>query len=67
MDIINHKSIKTMSTKELNLNSESLKTLITLERSQRGLTGRLEDLQRKSDMIRTAIAQRQIQGFQSIC
>ena len=65
--IINYKSIKTMSIKELDLNSESLNTLITLERSQRGLTGRLEDLQRKRDMVRTAIVQRQIQGFQSIC
>ncbi len=65
--VINQKALKTMSTKELDLNSESLKTLITLERSQRGLTGRLEDLQRKRDMVRNAIAQRQIQGFQSIC
>ena len=65
--IINQKAIKTMSAKELDLNVKTLKTLITLERSQRGLTGRLEDLQRKRDMVRTALVQRQIQGFQSIC
>ena len=65
--IINQKVIKSMSAKELDLNSESLNTLITLERSQRGLTGRLEDLQRKRDMVRTAIVQRQIKGFESIC
>jgi len=56
-----------MSVQELDLNAKTLKTLITLERSQRGLTGRLEDLQRKNDMVRTALVQRQIRGFQSLC
>ena len=65
--VINQKALKTMSTQELDLNAKTLKTLITLERSQRGLTGRLEDLQRKNDMVRTALAQRQIRGFQSLC
>ena len=65
--VINQKAIKTMSTQELDLNAKTLKTLITLERSQRGLTGRLEDLQRKNDMVHTALAQRQIRGFQSLC
>ena len=65
--VINQKAVKTMSAKELDLNAKTLKTLITLERSQRGLTGRLEDLQRKRDMVHTALVQRQIRGFQSIC
>ena len=65
--VINQKALKTMSTQELDLNAKTLKTLITLERSQRGLTGRLEDLQRKNDMVCTALAQRQIRGFQSLC
>lgn len=65
--VINQKAIKTMTVKELDLNSKTLKTLITLERSQRGLTGRLEDLQRKRDMVRTALVQRQLRGFQSLC
>lgn len=65
--IINQKVIKTMSAKELDLNVKTLKTLITLERSQRGLTGRLEDLQRKRDMVHTALVQRQLKGFQSLC
>ena len=65
--VINQKALKTMSTQELDLNAKTLKTLITLERSQRGLTGRLEDLQRKRDMVRTALVQRQIRGFQSLC
>ena len=65
--VINQKAIKRMSAKELDLNAQSLKTLITLERSQRGLTGRLEDLQRKRDMVRMALVQRQLRGFQSIC
>ena len=65
--IINQKALKTMSVQELDLNAKTLKTLITLERSQRGLTGRLEDLQRKNDMVRTALVQRQIRGFQSLC
>ena len=65
--VINQKALKTMSTQELDLNAKTLKTLITLERAQRGLTGRLEDLQRKNDMVRTALAQRQIRGFQSLC
>ena len=65
--VINQKALKTMSAQELDLNAKTLKTLITLERSQRGLTGRLEDLQRKNDMVRTALAQRQIRGFQSLC
>ena len=65
--VINQKALKTMSAQELDLNAKTLKTLITLERSQRGLTGRLEDLQRKNDMVRTALAQREIRGFQSLC
>jgi len=65
--VINQKAIKTMSAKELDLNVKTLKTLITLERSQRGLTGRLEDLQRKRDMVSTALVQRQLRGFQSLC
>ena len=65
--VINQKALNMMSTQELDLNAKTLKTLITLERSQRGLTGRLEDLQRKNDMVRTTLAQRQINGFQSIC
>ena len=65
--VINQKAIKTMSTQELDLNVKTLKTLITLERSQRGLTGRLEDLQRKRDMVHTTLVQRQLKGFQSLC
>ena len=65
--VINQKALNMMSTQELDLNAKTLKTLITLERSQRGLTGRLEDLQRKNDMVRTTLAQRQINSFQSIC
>jgi len=65
--VINQKALSMMSTQELDLNAKTLKTLITLERSQRGLTGRLEDLQRKNDMVRTTLAQRQLRGFQSIC
>ena len=65
--VINQKAINAMTVKELDLNSKTLKTLITLERSQRGLTGRLEDLQRKNDMVRTALVQRQLRGFQSLC
>ena len=65
--VINQKALKAMSPQELDLNAKTLKTLITLERSQRGLTGRLEDLQPKRDMVRTALVQRQIRGFQSLC
>ena len=65
--VINKKAISLMSSNELTLNAQSLGVMIMIERNQRGLTGRLEDLQSKKDMIMTALVQRQIEGFKSLC
>lgn len=65
--VINKKAVRLMSSNELELNAQTLGVMIMIERSQRGLTGRLEDLQTKKDMIMTALVQRQIEGFKSLC